>query len=517
MANYQPQYNTSAPPPNQYGQPQQQQQYGAPPGQQPPYGQPQQGYGPPPPQQGYGGPPPQHGQYGAPPPGQYGAPPPPQGQYGQGGYQPQYGAPPAPGGYGQPPQPGYGAPPPPGGQYGAPPPPGGQYGAPPGQYGAPQGYPHQQQGFGAPHIPRTYLGSPIHPAENPLLPAHEKVREGTAVDGYNPDADVQAIKKACKGFGTDEAKITSIIMPMPAVRLPVLKYAYKAREGKDLEKLLEKELRGNYETLVLQVVQGPLYADLENIYEACKGLGTNEVLLTEILIGRPPLAYDLLRSAFQARYSKSLEKTVLDELSFKTKGAMQVALLGDWKDQPMGGRTGDMESGLGGVGGFGGMGAVHAQVNQQMVQGDLQSLSKCFGMDTDQSLLSSILFTRSPLHLNALQQAYLQQKKHPLTRKIKQSIDGHLKEMYLHALEGGKKDTTGAWRDAKLIHKAMAGLGTKDLLLIMRIVRAHWDRNHFAQVKQAYKAKYSKDLSSAVMNETSGDYREALMAIINQV
>lgn len=33
-------------------------------------------------------------------------------------------------------------------------------------------------------------------------------------------------------------------MPMPAIRLPVLKYAYKAREGKDLEKLLEKELRG---------------------------------------------------------------------------------------------------------------------------------------------------------------------------------------------------------------------------------------------------------------------------------
>lgn len=165
---------------------------------------------------------------------------------------------------------------------------------------------------------------------------------------------------------------------------------------------------------MLQVVQGPLYSDLENIYEACKGLGTNEVgyslfihwkldrerpwltlitirtylvlfpwvfsifftqtLLTEILIGRPPLAYDLLRAAFQARYSKALDKTVLDELSFKTKGAMQVALLGDWKDQPMGGRTGDMESGLGGVGGFGGggMSGGHAQVNQQMVQQDLQ-------------------------------------------------------------------------------------------------------------------------------------------------
>lgn len=43
---------------------------------------------------------------------------------------------------------------------------------------------------------------------------------------------------------TDEAKINGVLMNMPAVRLPVLKYAYKAREGKDLERLLEKELKG---------------------------------------------------------------------------------------------------------------------------------------------------------------------------------------------------------------------------------------------------------------------------------
>lgn len=79
------------------------------------------------------------------------------------------------------------------------------------------------------------------------------MRESQAVDGYDPQKDVEVIKKACKGFGTDEAKITSVLMPMPAVRLPVLKYAYKAREGKDMEKLLEKELKGNYETLILQV------------------------------------------------------------------------------------------------------------------------------------------------------------------------------------------------------------------------------------------------------------------------
>lgn len=47
-------------------------------------------------------------------------------------------------------------------------------------------------------------------------------------------------------------------------------------------------------------------------------------------------------------------------------------------------------------------------------------------------------------------------------------------------------------RDAKYIHKAMAGFGTKDKLLILRIVRAKWNPAHLAQVKQAYQAKRGK-------------------------
>lgn len=98
--------------------------------------------------------------------------------------------------------------------------------------------------------------------------------------------------------------------------------------------------------------------------------------MTEILIGRPPLAYDLLKAAYQRKHNKSLERVVLDELSFKTKSAMQVALLGEWRDMPNGGRTPEFENGasagVGGAGGFAGAG-MHAphQVNQQMLGEDM--------------------------------------------------------------------------------------------------------------------------------------------------
>lgn len=62
----------------------------------------------------------------------------------------------------------------------------------------------------------------------------------------------------------------------------------------------------------------------------------------------------------------------------------------------------------------------------------------------------------------------------------------------LFAVEGGKRDGLGIWRDAKRLEAAMKGAGTADVLLIARLVRAHWDRNRFEQVKLAYQQKYKK-------------------------
>ena len=60
--------------------------------------------------------------------------------------------------------------------------------------------------------------------------------------------------------------------------------------------------------------------------------------------------------------------------------------------------------------------------------------------------------------------------------------------------------TDKAMRDAILLEEAMAGAGTKDALLTQRIIRAHWDRNHIAQVK----------------GETSGDYEKLLVALLGE-
>jgi annexin A7/11 len=107
-----------------------------------------------------------------------------------------------------------------------------------------------------------------------------------------------------------------------------------------------------------------------------------------------------------------------------------------------------------------------------------------------------------------------------------------MQESLLYIVHGvkPKRDGQGFWRDAKLLEKSMAGLGTRDTQLIyrfvlfyivsyshlffFRLVRAHWDPNRLEAVKDAYKRRYGKPLEGRVKGETSGEYQKLLVAIV---
>jgi len=108
-----------------------------------------------------------------------------------------------------------------------------------------------------------------------------------------------------------------------------------------------------------------------------------------------------------------------------------------------------------------------------------------------------------------------------------------MEDSLLYIMHGAKskRDGQGIWRDAKLLEKSMAGLGTKDMQLIYRfvglffflftnalffnrLVRAHWDPKRLEAIKDAYKRRYGKPLEGRVKGETSGDYQKLLVAIV---
>merc|ERR1712036_196306 len=206
--------------------------------------------------------------YGAPPgQQQYGAPPPqghsPQPPYGQ---QP-YGAPP-PQQYGAPQQQG---------QYGAPPPgpPPGQYGGPPPQqpYGQQGQYPPPQQGYGAPQ--QYTQPTPPSPGYGPM--------QHIAYDGI---ADAEALKKAMKGFGTNEKLLIATLADKDPLQVAVIQKVYQQRFGKNLINEIKGEVSGSFEDGLTAIVRGPLQQDILNLIQATDGPGTKEKVLNDVLLGR---------------------------------------------------------------------------------------------------------------------------------------------------------------------------------------------------------------------------------------
>ncbi|KAF4981132.1 hypothetical protein FZEAL_3002 [Fusarium zealandicum] len=451
----------------------------------PPYGQQPQGYGqqyPPPPQQPYGG---YHQQ---PPPGQY---PPQQGGYQQpqGHYPPPGGPPPQQqpyGGYQQqqhpPPPQQYGAPPP--GQYGAPPPPHGAppYGhpspAPPAQYGAP---PPQQ--YGAPP-PQQYGAPPTQPTPPSQGYGPPQIIQWDA----NPDA--QALRKAMKGFGTDEKALISILSNKDPAQIEAIRTTYERAHRRNLISDIQSETSSWFEMALVSMARGPLLSDVHNLHDAMTGPGTKELVLNDILLGRSNADIKAIKSAYYHTFHDKLETVVKGDLSMKTERHFLIVLGAQRAEDS-------------------------APVVPQQVDDDVMQIYKATEgkMGTDEILVCSILSTRNDNQIRAIVHTYKQKFNKELEKVIKSEFSGHMQDALLFQLRSAADKYMHA---ARLLEDSMAGMGTKDHLLVARVIRYHWDRNTLANVKGAYQQRYGKSLGSRIKGETSGDYRKAMLAAVGE-
>ncbi|KAI1810048.1 hypothetical protein GGS20DRAFT_589950 [Poronia punctata] len=459
----------------------------------------------PPPQQGQYPPPQGYPQNASPYPPQGGQHPPPQGQYPppQGQYPPQQGQYPPPQGYPQqsnspyPPQGGHYAPPqgqyPPGqgypgqsnpsypsqGGYGAPPPQQG-YGAPggppPGQYGAP---PPQQHGqHFAP--PPGGGGPPTRPSIGYEYP------EPTIAWDAGPDA--QGLRKAMKGFGTDERALIHILATKDPLQVRMIRDAFSRMHGRNLEEDIKSETSGKLEEGLVQLVRGPLLNDVHLLRSAMSGLGTKEVILNDVLLGRSNADMQAIKRKYQEVFRRPLEADVKGDLSMKTERHFLIVL-----------------------------GACRAEdsapVIPQAVDQDVTEIYKATEgkMGTDEMLVCSILSTRNDNQIRAIAYAYEQKFRRSLDSVIKKEFSGHMEEALVFQLQVAQDKYMHA---ATQLEDAMSGLGTKDQLLISRVIRYHWDQQMMANVKAAYRKKYGRDLASRIKGETSGDYERLMVACL---
>ncbi|KAF2843335.1 Annexin [Patellaria atrata CBS 101060] len=415
--------------------PMQNQQYPPPQG----YPQQQQPYGAPPPY-----PPPQQG-YGGPPPGQY---PPQQQQYGGSPYPP-------------PPQQGYG-------------PPQGQYGPPQGQYPPPQQPPMQQQQWGP------------GPQGNPTPPS----------PGYGPLPQVQinvipqveGLRKAMKGIGTDEATLIKILSQQDPIQIEHIRKTFTQRFGRDLIRDIMSETSGDFETGLVALARGPLLADAYNLKDAIKGVGTNEALLNDVLLGRSNADIRAIKQAYQQEFRSSLEADVRGDLSMKTEQLFAMVLSGTRQEDSV-------------------------PVNPGQVDADVAEVHRATDgkIGTDQVTVCQIFTNRNDNQLRAISHAYEAKYKKPLARVIKNEFSGHMEDALLLQLA---RAVDRAKSDADQLEDTMKGMGTKEKLLVQRLISIHWNKQRMQQARAAYKHIYHQELPSRIRGETRGDFQKLLLACL---
>ncbi|XP_031695841.1 annexin A11a isoform X3 [Anarrhichthys ocellatus] len=509
------------------GYPQQPGAYPQQPGAYPPQagGYPPQGGGYPPQPGSYppqaGGYPPQAGGY----PPQAGGYPPQAGGYPPqaGGYPPQAGGyPPQAGGFppqagGFPPQAGGYPPAPPQGSWGGGPAggyptiglgnlsnPGYNAGMPGGMQhpqGPGMGYPGQpaqpMPGYGG--APAPMPGYPKVPSPNPSMPAYgggggggtmpiappvNRGFRGTIKDfpGADQLRDVEVLRKAMKGFGTDEQAIIDLLGSRSnRQRTPLLR-AYKTSYGKDLVKDLHSELSGDFRQLVMATLKTPAEFDASELHSAIKGAGTDEACLIEILSSRSNTEIREINRIYKQEYKKKLE----DAISGDTSGHFRRLLISLAQ-----GNRDERET-----------------VDISLAKQDAQSLYAAGEnkLGTDESKFNAILCARSKPHLRAVFLQYQQMCGRDIEKSINREMSGDLEGGMLAVVKCIKN--TSAYF-AERLYKAMKGAGTKDTTLIRIMVsRSEVD---MLDIRQDYVKNYGKSLYTHISGDTSGDYKKLLL------
>uniref|UniRef100_A0A8C9QW36 Annexin n=1 Tax=Spermophilus dauricus TaxID=99837 RepID=A0A8C9QW36_SPEDA len=289
-------------------------------------------------------------------------------------------------------------------------------------------------------------------------------QEGVTVKGsphFNPDPDAEILYKAMKGIGTNEQAIIDVLTKRSNAQRQQISKSFKAQFGKDLTETLKSELSGKFERLIVALMYPPYRYEAKELHDAMQGLGTKEGVIIEILASRTKHQLQEIMKAYEEDYGSSLEEDIQGDTSGYLERILVCLLQGSRDD----------------VSGF---------VDPGLALQDAQV---------------------SPLSI--VFEEYEKIANKSIEDSIKSETHGSLEEAMLTVVKCTRNLHSYF---AERLHYAMKGAGTLDGTLIRNIVsRSEIDLN---LIKSQFKKMYGKTLSSMIMDDTSGDYKNALLSLV---
>nr|XP_054772805.1 annexin A4-like [Lytechinus pictus] len=307
----------------------------------------------------------------------------------------------------------------------------------------------------------------------------------TEFEGFDKDEDVQVLRKAMKGLGTDEQAILDILCYRTNDQRQELAKHYKASYGRDLIDDLKSELKGDFEDIIVGIMTPLPIFDATCLKNAMSGAGTDEKVLLEILCARSNAQIQLIKAAYvKAGYGDDLEGDLESETS------------GDLKRLLVGLCTGARDE--------------SDEIDAEKVEADAQALVEAGEgqLGTDESEFQRILVAKSIRHIRAVLIAYAAAAGKTMIESIKSEMSGDLEQGYLNIVNYIRNPHEYF---AELLYKAMKGLGTDERCLGRVIAtRAEID---LGSIADAFQTMYGQTLVEFIEDDVSGDFKRALIAL----
>ena len=261
---------------------------------------------------------------------------------------------------------------------------------------------------------------------------------------------------------------------------------YKEIHGKELKDVMRSECGSRDFGTALQFLALPSHeSECEMIVKACKGFGTNELLLYPIICGRSNKEIQILKTTFFDMHGKDLGQYLDSELGGSFEQLVFNCIQGSEEGY-------DPE--------------YHTD---ELVEEDVATLYEMgtgkFG--TDEAGLFKLLCARPSEHLKKVNLEYADKHDVTLFKVMELEMGGDTRDAALFMLGMKLKPYETI---CKLIQTACKGMGTNELLLSCTIIRY---QICLKEVMLAYTEMYGDMLQALIKSEAGGDYERLLVEI----